>query len=385
MSVTRSEKKRLKLSVFLPGDSRHLAAWRHNEASEYAELNLTHYIRIAKTAERGKFDAIFLADTADLSASNNEALDLTSPVDHFETVTLLTALSHATERIGLIATASIAHADPYNLASKFASLDHISGGRAGCNLVSIPDNAKSKHPSLYNQIEYRAYFESAGQYLDVLASIWDSWKHEAYVYDLQNCSAHRAGDIAASYHGCPVMVQSGVSDAAVELAAQTADLVFTAQHALEAAKAFYSKLKGKLIKYGRSPEQTKILSAVLPVIGRTEREARDKYEMLRSQADRPYYTGAAGAGFQQAMIGTPASIADQLEDWFVSGAVDGFNIMPPCLPGSLDDFVNLVVPELQRRGLFRTEYEGATLRENLGLTHQEDPFNRRMFHFPAAS
>jgi alkanesulfonate monooxygenase SsuD/methylene tetrahydromethanopterin reductase-like flavin-dependent oxidoreductase (luciferase family) len=171
----------------------------------------------------------------------------------------------------------------------------------------------------------------------------------------------------------------------VELAAQTADLVFTAQHALEAAKAFYSKLKGKLIKYGRSPEQTKILSAVLPVIGRTEREARDKYEMLRSQADRPYYTGSAGAGFQQAMIGTPASIADQLEDWFVSGAVDGFNIMPPCLPGSLDDFVNLVIPELQRRGLFRTEYEGATLRENLGLAHQEGPFNRRMFHFPAAS
>ncbi|MGJ0491019.1 LLM class flavin-dependent oxidoreductase [Methylobacter sp.] len=383
MSATRTEKKRLKLSVFLSGNSRHLAAWRHTDALAYGELNLTHYIQIAKTAERGKFDAIFLADTVDLSENSDQALNLSGPVDRFEAVTLLTALSHATERIGLIATASIAHADPYNLASKFASLDHISCGRAGCNLVA--GNAKPEYSGPGRQIGYSAHFENAGEYIRVLSSIWDSWQYEAYVYDQQNYLTHAGLNMAAPYYGYPVIAQSGKSDAAMELAAQTADMVFSAQGAFEDAKAFYSKLKGKLVKYGRSPEQTKIMSAVFPVIGRTEREARDKYEMLQSQAGRQHYPGVAGAEFQQAIIGTPVLIADQLEDWFVNGAVDGFNIMPPCLPGSLDDFVNLVIPELQRRDLFRTEYEGTTLRENLGLAHPENPFNKRAFHFSAAS
>jgi alkanesulfonate monooxygenase SsuD/methylene tetrahydromethanopterin reductase-like flavin-dependent oxidoreductase (luciferase family) len=385
MSATRNEKRRLKLSVSLSGNSRHLAAWCNRDVSAYGELNLTHYIRIVKTAERGKFDALFLADGGSLSENNNEALNPSSLVDNFETLTLLTTLSHATERIGLIATASITQIDPYSLASKFASLDHISCGRAGCNLVSFANNMEPRPPNLDKQIEYKAHYERTSENIRVLTGIWDRWKYEAYVYDLQSCSSLRELNIATPYHGYPVVFQSGGSDAALELAAQTAEVVFSTQHTFEDAKAFYSKLKGKLVKYGRSAEQTKIMSAVLPVIGRTKREAREKYEMLQSQTDRQFNSSVAGAEFQQAIIGTPELIADQLEDWFVNGIVDGFNIIPPCLPDSLGDFVNLVIPELQRRDLFRTEYEGSTLRDNLGLAHPEMPFNKRRFHFSAAS
>lgn len=385
MSATRNEKRRLKLSVSLAGNGRHLAAWRNRDESACGELNLTHYIRMAKTAERGKFDAIYLADTVEVSEDGGSALNPSSLADHFETITLLTALSHATERIGLIATASISHTDPYNLASNFASLDHISCGRAGCNLVSLVNDRKSRHPSVDTQIEYRAHYENVREYIGVLTSIWDSWKYDAYVYHLQNCSALGKLNLAVPYHGYPVVVQSVGSDAAMELAAQTAEMVLSTQRVLEDAKAFSSKLKGKLVRYGRSAEQIKIMSTVLPVIGRSEREARDKYEMLQSQTVGQPYSPRAGAEFYQTLVGTPVSIADQLEDWFVNGAVDGFNIMPPYLPGSLEDFVNLVIPELQCRDLFRTEYEGTTLRENLGLIHPENSFGKRRFHFSAAS
>ncbi|MDF5713182.1 MAG: LLM class flavin-dependent oxidoreductase [Rhizonema sp. NSF051] len=434
-----STKRQLRLGAFLMSSGHHVAAWRHPFAAADGGLNFQHYRQIAQTAERGKFDMIFFADGVAVRdrGKGTEGLSRTSVV-HFEPLTLLSALSVVTEHIGLTATVSTTYNEPFHLARKFASLDYLSGGRAGWNLVTSATVAEAQNFSQEKHMEHTLRYERAKEFVDVVTALWDSWEDDAFLRDKESgvyfdpdklhvpnhkgehFSVRGPLNVARPIQGYPVIIQAGSSDDGQELAAQTAEVIFTAQQTLAEAQAFYSGVKGKLAKYGRSPDHLKIMPGVFPVIGRTEQEAKDKYEQLQelihpqvglgllsglvggvdlsgypldgpvpvlpdtdlaksrlklltdlAQREnltiRQLYLAIAGARGHRTILGTPEQIADQLEDWFVNGGADGFNIMPPYLPGGLDEFVELVIPELQRRGLFRTEYEGRTLRENLGL------------------
>jgi len=370
-----------------------------------------------------------------------------SAVVHFEPLTLLSALSVVTERIGLTATVSTTYNEPFHLARKFASLDYLSGGRAGWNLVTSATEAEAKNFSREKHMEHTQRYERAKEFVDVVTKLWDSWEDDAFLRDKESgvyfdpdklhvpnhkgehFSVRGPLNVARPLQGYPVIIQAGSSEDGQNLAAQTAEVVFTAQQTLAEAQAFYSGLKGRLAKYGRSPDHLKIMPGVFPVIGKTEQEAKDKYEQLQELIHptvglgllsglvggvdlsgypvdgpvpelpdtelaksrlklvtdlakrenltiRQLYLAIAGARGHRTIWGTPQQIADQLEEWFVNGGADGFNIMPPWLPGGLDEFVDLVIPELQRRGLFRTEYEGRTLRENLGLPRPANQFSK---------
>jgi alkanesulfonate monooxygenase len=441
-----STKKQLRLGAFLPGTGHHVAAWRHPNAQADGGLNFQHYRQLAQTAERGKFDMIFLADGVAVRqrGEGKEALSRTSVV-HFEPLTLLSALSAVTEHIGLTATVSTTYNEPYHLARKFASLDYLSGGRAGWNLVTSASEAEAKNFNREKHMEHTLRYERAQEFVDVVKALWDSWEDDAFLRDKESgvyfdpdklhipnhkgehFSVRGPLNIARPPQGYPVIIQAGSSEDGKNLAAKTAEVIFTAQQTLAEAQAFYTDVKGRLVKYGRSPDSLKIMPGVFPIIGKTEQEAADKFAQLQELIDpqvglgllstmiggfdlsgypvdgplpdlpetnggksrqklltelahrenltiRQLYLSIAGARGHKQIFGTPEQIADFLEDWFVNGGADGFNIMPPYLPGGLDDFVNLVIPELQRRGLFRTEYEGRTLRENLGLPRPVNQF-----------
>ncbi|MCC5669498.1 LLM class flavin-dependent oxidoreductase [Nostoc sp. CHAB 5784] len=442
--------KQLRLGAFLLPTGHHVAAWRHPNAQVDGDLNFQHYRQLAQTAERGKFDTIFLADGLAVQDRRQgiEALSLGLFTVQFEPLTLLSALSVVTEHIGLIATASTTYNEPFHVARKFASLDYLSGGRAGCNLVTSSNDASAN----FNQekhLEHAFRYERAREFVDVVTKLWDSWEDDAFLRNKksgvyfepnklhipnhkgEHFSVRGPLNIARPLQGYPVIVQAGSSEDGKELAAQKAEVIYTAQQTLAEAQTFYADVKGRLTNYGRSPDHLKIMPGVSPVIGKTEQEAKDKYEQLQelihpqvglallsglvggvdlsvypldnplpdlSEPDdgksrqqllidlarrenltiRQLYLLIAGAHGHRTILGTPEQIADQLEDWFINGGADGFNIMPPYLPGGLDDFVDLVIPELQRRRLFRTEYEGRTLRENLGLPRPTNQFSTFM-------
>jgi len=437
------KKSQLILGAFLPDAGHHLAAWRYPGARADGGLNFPHYWRLAQKAERGKFDFIFLSDGMGIRDHAHGLDELSRPghahLVHFEPLTLLSALSVVTERIGLVATASTHCNEPYHIARQFASLDHLSDGRAGWSVTASGHNA---------QTEVAARYERAREFLHVVSSLWDSWDDDAFLRDktsgayfdpdklhaLDHCGKHFSVrgplSVARSPQGQPVIIQTNSSsEAALELAAETAEILFTAQRTFAEAKAFYSNMKEKLAKYDRSPDDLKITPGVFPVIGRTEQEAIDKYEELQELIDpksgltllselmgdidlspypldeplpalldnragkyrlkeltdlvgrenrtlRQLYMSLAGPRGHKMILGTPEQIADQFEEWFKGGAADGFNIMPPYLPGALDEFVELVIPLLQQRGLFRTEYEGRTLREHLGLRRPINKFTK---------
>ncbi|MBL1200890.1 MAG: LLM class flavin-dependent oxidoreductase [Nostoc sp. ZfuVER08] len=445
-----SQKKQLKLGAFLPGSGHHVAAWRHPNAQADGGLNFQHYKQLAQTAERGKFDMLFLADGLAVwdRGQGREAFSRSGQFSvHFEPLTLLSALSVVTEHIGLVATASTTYDEPFHLARKFASLDYLSGGRAGWNVVTSSAEAAAKNFSREEHLEHSLRYERAREFLEVASKLWDSWQDDAFLHDKESgiyfdpdklhvpnhkgkyFSVRGPLNVARPIQGYPVIVQAGSSEAGQDLAAQTAEAIFTAQQTLAEAQAFYSSVKGRLSKYGRSPEHLKIMPGVFPVIGRTEEEAKQKYQELQDLIHpsvglgllsglvgghdlskypldgplpdlpdtnagksrlqlitdlarrenltiRQLYLWIAGARGHRTILGTPEQIADQLEDWFINDGADGFNIMPPWLPGGLDEFVDLVIPELQRRGLFRTEYEGRTLRENLGLPRPVNQFTK---------
>ena len=439
------QQKQLRLGAFLPGAGQHVAAWRHPQAQSNGALNFEHYKQIAQTAERGKFDAFFLADGLALQQRRG-AEGRTAFGGDFEPVTLFSALSAVTEKIGFIATASTTYEDPYILARKFASLDHISGGRAGWNVVTTGSSETAGNFGLGNHPIHAERYIRAHEFIDVVKGLWDSWEDDAFVRDKETAfyydpnkihelnhkgrffSVRGPLNIARPPQGYPVIVQAGSSEDGKELAGRTAEVIFTAQQTLEDAQAFYADVKGRLAKYGRTPDELKVMPGVFPVVGITEAEAKAKYQELQDLIHpqvglallqgligtdlsaypldgplpdlpetndnksrqallidiarkhnftiRELYQWIAGARGHWTIIGTPVQIADQLESWFVNDAADGFNIMPPYLPGGLDDFVDLVIPELQRRGLFRTEYEGTTLRENLGLSRPVNQYQK---------
>ena len=436
----------LRLGAFLYPSGHHIAAWRHPEAQADAGVNFRHYVKLAQAAEAAKFDLVFLADGVGTRGDNVEFLSRTahSYVAQFEPITLLSALAAVTEHVGLVATASTSFNEPYHIARKFASLDHISGGRAGWNLVTSSNEHEAKNFNRDKHFEHAERYERAIEFAEVVGGLWDSWEDDAFLRDKdqgrffdperRHVLDHKGRffqvrgplNVARSPQGHPVVVQAGSSEAGRDLAARTAEVIFTAQQTLEDAIDFYSDVKGRLAQYGRHPDDLKIMPGVFPIVGRSESEAREKFEQLQALIDpkvglalvsgltggfdlsgypldgpipelpetnasksrqlltlelarrenltiRQLYLRVAGARGHWQLVGTPAQIADQLEDRFVKGGADGYNVMPPVLPAGLDDFVELVIPELRRRGLFRSEYEGRTLRDNLGLRR---PVNR---------
>lgn len=435
--ATRNDQMRL--GAFLYPSGHHIAAWRHPDAKADAGIDFQHYVALARAAEAAKFDLIFLADGVGTRGENVDFLSRTahSYQAQFEPITLLSALAAVTERIGLVGTASTSFNEPYHVARKFASLDHISGGRAGWNLVTSSSEYEAHNFNRDHHLAHAERYQRAEEFADVVAGLWDSWDDDAFLYDkasgrfYEPSRRHVLGhkgthfsvrgplNVSRPPQGHPVVVQAGSSEPGKELAARSGEVVFTAQQTLDDAVAFYADLKGRLVRYGRQPDDLKIMPGVFPVVGRSESEAREKFEALQALIDpvvglalvsgltgtdlsgypldgpipelaatngsksrqglmldlarrenltiRQLYQRVAGARGHWQVIGTPEQIADALEARFLAHGADGYNVMAPILPGGLTDFIELVLPELRKRGLFRSEYAGTTLREHLGL------------------
>jgi FMN-dependent oxidoreductase (nitrilotriacetate monooxygenase family) len=438
-----TSKRQIRLSAFLIQTGHHIAAWRHPEVPPDAGSNFRHLVALAQLAEAAKFDAVFLADSLAVRSSYLPSLSRTARLDSFEPLTLLSALAVATERIGLIGTVSTSFNEPFNVARKFASLDQISAGRAGWNLVTSSNRGEALNFNRDELYEHSVRYERAAEFHDVVLGPWDSWEDDSFVRDqasghyLDPDKLHVLGhhgkhfsvrgplNVARSPQGRPVVVQAGASAAGRALAARSAEAIFVAHQTLEEAQTFYREIKAGAVQYGRQPDDIKIMPGIFPVVARSQAEAEDKFQRLQDLiqpvvgvnllsemigADlsgypedgplpelaatnggksrqhllvelarreklsiRQLYLRIAGARGHQQIVGTPQSVADLLQHWFEHEGADGFNIMAPNLPGGLQDFIELVLPELRRRGLFRHEYQGRTLREHLGLAR---PVNR---------
>jgi N-acetyl-S-(2-succino)cysteine monooxygenase len=432
-------RRMIKLGAFVHETGQHVAGWLHPGAYTHSGSDFAQAADVAKTAERGLFDLFFLADSAAVSVfGSTDARARMAKLVKFEPMTLLSALAAVTSRLGLVATSTTTYAEPYTLARQFASLDQISGGRAGWNLVTSNNEAEAFNHGRDQHVAHADRYDRAAEFADVVLGLWDSWAEDAFIRDpasgiyldpekmhvLNHRGRHFAVrgplNVARSPQGHPVVVQAGASDTGKDLAARVAELVFTAQDTFEKAESFYGDVMERVARAGRAPGSVKVMPGLYPVVGRTEAEAREKYEALQALihpsvglAVLEHTIGVGGldrfplhgpvpemgdtngplsrqrllldAARRENMtlwelclhnagprghllaVGTPAQIVDVMEHWFRNGAADGFNVMPAWLPGSLTDFVDMVIPELQRRGLFRTAYEGRTLRENLGL------------------
>ncbi|MGE3537702.1 MAG: LLM class flavin-dependent oxidoreductase [Candidatus Tectimicrobiota bacterium] len=441
------QRRMMHLGAFVHETGQHVAAWRHPEAYMGSGTSFAEAVAVAQLAERGKFDLLFLADSAAVPLPRNvEAQGRTGKIVKFEPMTLLAALAAVTTHLGLVATATSTYNEPYTLARQFASLDQISAGRAGWNLVTSNNEADALNYNQEAHLAHAARYDRAIEFAEVVNGLWDSWEADAFIRDKASGVffdpsklhvLHHKGkyfqvrgplNVACSPQGRPVLVQAGASATGRDVAARFAELVFTAQTTFEQAQAFYADIMARLPQFGRTPDTVKIMPGFYPVVGHTEAEAQEKFAYLQSliqpsvgiallehtigvhgldrlplhepvpaladtngplsrqhllleAARRDHLTlwdlclQNAGPRGHALVIGTPTQIADVMEHWFRHEAADGFNVMPAWLPGSLSDFVELVIPELQHRGLFRTEYTGRTLRAHLGL-----PWPRSRFH-----
>jgi FMN-dependent oxidoreductase (nitrilotriacetate monooxygenase family) len=433
----------LRLGAYLPGlVGHHLAAWRHPEARADGGTDIAYYRELAAIAERGKFDAIFLADGLSVPDHPPQVLSRSGYVSLFEPLTLLAALAGSTTHIGLIGTVSTSYLPPFHLARKFASLDHISGGRAGWNLVTSANDQEARNFNHDTLAPHAERYARATEYMQVVKGLWNSWEDDAFLYDKESgrffdpdklhVLAHKGEhyavrgplNIARPPQGYPVLVQAGQSEPGKKIAAEHAEMVFTVQDNFEDARAFYADLKGRLAGEGRQPDELRIMPGIFPVVAQSRSEAQDIYAELQALihpdigvAQLSFFLDTDLSGYpldgplpaikpsngqtarvqlfldlaqrenlsirqlaqriagrgHWTVIGTATDVADQIEIWFHGHAADGFNVCPPYGPGGLSRFVDLVVPELQRRGLFRTEYQGRTLREHLGLKRPRHP------------
>ena len=434
--------RQLHLGAFMRPASIHTGAWRYPGAWPDMTFNDERIKQSIQALERAKFDAFFMADHMAVLNMPMDALKRSHTATSFEPFTLLSALSQATTHIGLVATGSTTFDAPYHIARRFASLDHISNGRAGWNIVTTSNPDAALNFGLDEHMEHGERYERAREFYDVVTGLWDSWADDAFVRDVDSgvffdpdkmhvlghkgefLSVRGPLNIARPVQGWPVIVQAGASESGRKLASETAEAVFTAQSSLDAGRQFYADVKGRMAKLGRDRDHMKILPACFVVVGDTVEEAKAKRAKLDSlvnyansiaslsialgtdaskfDPDGPLpeipESNASKSGRERAiaaakrdnltvrqlaqrmggysglaMVGTPKTIADEMEEWLETEGSDGFTVMFPYLPGGLDDFCQKVVPELQHRGLFRREYEGKTLRENLGLPR---PVNR---------
>jgi FMN-dependent oxidoreductase (nitrilotriacetate monooxygenase family) len=432
--------RQLHLNVNLLHSGTYASAWRLPDSDPHACFDLGHYVRVAQIAERGKLDAIFLADTPAIT----DRIEYRSFMS-LEPTIVLAIVAASTKHIGLIATASTTYNEPYNIARRFATLDHASGGRSGWNAVTTADAASSRNFGLASVLEHKTRYERAREFAEVVHALWDSWEDDAFVGDKHNARfvdttkvhpiAHRgrhysvAGplNVPRSPQGRPVTVQAGGSSDGREFAASHAEAVFTLAQTIEEGVAYARDLRTRAAAYGRSGDSIVILPGLTTVIGSTEAEAKRRqdelwdlvpieYSLARLagtlqidpallELDKPLpdplplppnanhtmFQGTArrdnltvrqllralGGGVgHRIIVGTPEQIADDIEAWFKAGAADGFNLMPDVLPSGLDTFVDTVVPILQQRGLFRREYSGSTLRDHFGLARPPSRFAR---------
>jgi alkanesulfonate monooxygenase len=436
--------RQLHFNAFMRPASIHTGAWRYPGAWPDMNFNFAHIKRCIQTLEAAKIDAFFMADHMAVLNMPMDALKRSHTSTSFEPFTLLSALSQCTERIGLVATGSTTFDAPYHIARRYASLDHLSNGRAGWNIVTTSNPDAALNFGMDEHMEHGERYKRAREFYDVVTGLWDSWADDAFVRDVENgiffdpdkmhvlnhkgqyLSVKGPLNIARPVQGWPVIVQAGASDAGRQLAAETAEMVFTALPNMAAGQAFYADVKGRMRKLGRNTDHMTILPACMVILGETVEEAKQKRALLDSKVnyanaiaslsialghdaskfdpDKPLpddipESNASKSGRERAialgkrenltvrqvaqrlggfgglaMVGTAKSVADEMEEWLASQASDGFTLQFPYLPGGLDDFCNQVIPELQRRGVFRKEYEGTTLRENLGLPRPENRF-----------
>jgi FMN-dependent oxidoreductase (nitrilotriacetate monooxygenase family) len=428
----------MRLGMSIRGYGYHPGAWRHPDVPADGPLHVEHYVRNTQAAERGKMDMIFFADGAGVRHGDfprGAMARIGSDVVEMEPMTLLPALAMVTSRIGLVTTASTTYNEPFNIARKFATLDQISKGRAGWNVVASWSKWEARNFGLEDVLDYDTRYARSREFVSVVKGLWDSWEDGALLFDkkaglyLDETKVHvldHAGrffkvrgplNVAAIPQGHPVIVQAGASEQGRDLAAATADVIYAVHDTVDRARDFYTDMKRRLGSYSREPDDLKILPAFCPVVAPTRAEAQSKYDQLQALIDplvglaRLYGTFGDLSGYDldgplpertdgdlelrslslqtiekaqrekptirelysrsgitgHAQVGTAADIADTMQEWFECGACDGFNITPATLPGGGEEFVEMVLPELRRRGLFRTEYEGKTLRENLGL------------------
>jgi alkanesulfonate monooxygenase len=438
-----SKPRQLRLGAFMRPISIHTGAWRYPDAVPDANFNFPLIKQLIQTLERGKFDAFFMADHLAVLNMPVEALKRSHTVTSFEPFTLLSALAGVTEHIGLMATASTTYDEPYHIARRFASLDHISGGRAGWNIVTTGNPESAWNFGKDDHMEHDERYRRAREFYDVVTGLWDSWADDAFIRDTASGSFfdpeklhvlnHKGKylsvrgplNIARPVQGWPVIIQAGASEPGRQLAAETAEVIFGASATLASAQSFYADVKGRMDKIGRDRDHMKILPAAFVIVGDSIDQAREirarldagvnyeraiaslsitlgvdasKFdpdgplpEIPETNASKSARIGTINLARREnltvkqlaqrqggygglAFVGTPASIADEMQNWLEQEGSDGFNIMFPYLPGGLDDFVNKVIPELQRRGIFRREYEGKTLRENLGLPRPKNQF-----------
>ncbi len=435
-------RRKLRFGAFFSVPGCHPTGWRHRDAVPECDLDFRWLAHMARVAERGKLDAMFFQDSAAVVGSG--ALYGGQPFNvrngrqaHIEPVSAIAALAAVTSRIGLISTCTTTYNEPYNLARRFLTIDHISGGRAGWNLVTSQAEDEAMNFGFDAHLDHAARYARAAEFHDVVRGLWDSWEDDAFLHDkgrgvwfdkdkmhiLNHRGSHFAVrgplNVSRSPQGRPVVAQAGSSGVGMALAARTADMVFTAQATVAKGRAFCAELRRLAATHGRAPDDIRVFPGVMPIVGRTAAEAREKYEELREMVDDgiglrgvarlcgglditafdpdgplPDLPPSNAARARQEMIiamgrrgmtirqigrvlgmsqahrvlwGTPATIADDMQEWLDAGACDGFNLLFAHYPKPLEEFVDLVVPELQRRGVFRTEYEGATLRANLGV------------------
>lgn len=436
-------KRQLHLGAFMRPVSLHTGAWRYPGAYPDANFNFQHMKRFIQTLERAKFDAFFMADHLAVLNMPVDSLKRSHTVTSFDPLTLLPALAAVTERIGLVATASTTYDQPYHIARKFASLDHISGGRAGWNLVTTSNPDAAQNFGMDEHMAHGDRYRRAREFFDVVTGLWDSFADDAFVRDVESgiyfdpdkmhvlnhkgefLSVRGPLNIARPIQGWPVIVQAGASEDGRQIAAETAECVFTAQPTLAAGQKFYADVKGRMEKAGRNPDYMKILPAAMVLVADSVQEAQDRRAKLDSLvheasgiASLSIALGTDASKFDPdgplpeipesnqsktarqnvidlakrtnmtvrqlaqrlggysglAFVGTAKTIADDMEQWLEQRGSDGFTVNFPYLPAGLKDFCEHVIPELQRRGIFRAEYQGTTLRENLGLPRPENRF-----------